>query len=91
MSRLSAPVMVMVVVVLIFASTLVESTVNGDGSPGAVPAPARVYPDLWVSDAFYRALANFTVRAAENTACRQQSEMYEKNLQNYTSWAVRSK
>jgi hypothetical protein len=46
---------------------------------------------LWASDLFYRALANFTVRNIGSTACRKQSDMYDRNLRNHTNWAVRSK
>eukprot|EP00102_Acyrthosiphon_pisum_P024389 XP_016661599.1 PREDICTED: nose resistant to fluoxetine protein 6-like isoform X2 [Acyrthosiphon pisum] len=46
-------------------------------------------PGLWLSDLFYRALANFTLRRADSTACRRQSAMYEAHLSNHTSWAVR--
>lgn len=48
-----------------------------------------IFPDSWVSDLFYRALANFTMRRVGNTACQQQVDMYVKHLQNYTDWAVR--
>lgn len=47
-------------------------------------------PSTWVSDLFYQGLANFSVRNVGSTACRRQTEMYERNLRNYTSWAVRS-
>ncbi|CAI6373319.1 unnamed protein product [Macrosiphum euphorbiae] len=46
-------------------------------------------PGLWLSDLFYRALANFTLGRAESTVCRRQSALYEKHLSNHTSWAVR--
>ncbi|KAF0752063.1 nose resistant to fluoxetine protein 6-like isoform X1, partial [Aphis craccivora] len=46
-------------------------------------------PDLWVSDLFYRALANFTLRRAAGTECRRQTAVYERDLRNHTSWAVR--
>ncbi|XP_060841889.1 nose resistant to fluoxetine protein 6-like [Rhopalosiphum padi] len=46
-------------------------------------------PDVWVSDMFYRALANFTLRRAPDTDCRRQSAVYETHLRNHTSWAVR--
>lgn len=50
-----------------------------------------IYPDLWISDLFYQALANFTVRNVGSTACQKQGKMYEKHLQNHTNWAVKSK
>lgn len=50
-----------------------------------------VYPVSWVSDLFYQALANFTVRNVGSTACQKQAKMYDEHLRNYTSWAVRSK
>ncbi|KAL4143275.1 hypothetical protein QTP88_005626 [Uroleucon formosanum] len=46
-------------------------------------------PDLWLSDLFYRALANFTLWQADGEACRRQSTMYKEHLSNHTSWAVR--
>jgi len=49
-----------------------------------------IFPDSWVSDLFYRALANFTMRRVGSTACQQQVDMYVKHLKNYTDWAVRS-
>jgi len=48
-------------------------------------------PGVWLSDLFYRALANFTLRRADSTACRRQTAVYEGHLSNHTSWAVRSK
>lgn len=50
-----------------------------------------IFPGSWISEMFYEALANFTIRDFGNTACQKQSEMYDINLQNYTSWAVKSK
>jgi hypothetical protein len=47
-------------------------------------------PDSWISDLFYRGLANFTMRRVGSTACQQQVDMYVKHLQNYSDWAVRS-
>jgi len=49
-----------------------------------------VIPDLWVSDLFYRALANFTVSRVGSTACKRQTDIYVTNLRNYTHWAVKS-
>ncbi|KAL5241660.1 hypothetical protein ACI65C_009070 [Semiaphis heraclei] len=46
-------------------------------------------PGIWLSDLFYRALANFTLLQADGTACRRQSALYEGHLSNHTSWAVR--
>ncbi|XP_026810739.1 O-acyltransferase like protein-like [Rhopalosiphum maidis] len=46
-------------------------------------------PDSWISDLFYRGLANFTMRRVGSTACQQQVDMYVKHLQNYSDWAVR--
>lgn len=46
-------------------------------------------PGSWVSDLFYQALANFTIRHVENTGCLKQVEIYDNSLRNYTSWAVR--
>ncbi|KAL5241672.1 hypothetical protein ACI65C_009082 [Semiaphis heraclei] len=46
-------------------------------------------PGSWVSDLFYQALANFTVRHIGSSECRKDVELYDNNLRNYTSWAVR--
>uniref|UniRef100_A0A2H8TW21 Nose resistant to fluoxetine protein 6 n=1 Tax=Melanaphis sacchari TaxID=742174 RepID=A0A2H8TW21_9HEMI len=48
-----------------------------------------IFPDSWVSDLFYRALANFTIQGVGSTACQRQVDMYVKHLWNYTNWAVR--
>jgi hypothetical protein len=69
-------------IVLIVAITRVQ--INGQTSN------TQVKPELWVSDLFYRALANFTVRNVGSTACQEQSEMYDRNLRNYTHWAIKS-
>lgn len=50
-----------------------------------------VYPKLWISNLFYKALVNFTVRDGRSTACQNQVKMYEQHLWNYTNWAVQSK
>lgn len=63
-----------------------STAVSESTGPGSVS-----YPETWVSDLFYRALANYTVRNVGSTACRTQSAMYEQNLRNYTRWAVESK
>jgi len=47
-------------------------------------------PGPWISDLFHRALFNFSIKHVGSTACRTQSDMYNKHLQNHTSWAVRS-
>ncbi|XP_026815118.1 nose resistant to fluoxetine protein 6-like isoform X3 [Rhopalosiphum maidis] len=46
-------------------------------------------PDPWIPDLFYRALSDFSVKNVGSTACRTQSDMYDRHLRNYTSWAVR--
>ncbi|XP_025193565.1 nose resistant to fluoxetine protein 6-like [Melanaphis sacchari] len=46
-------------------------------------------PGSWVSDLFYQALANFTVRHVGSIDCRKHAEIYDNSLRNYTSWAVR--
>ncbi|XP_060877768.1 O-acyltransferase like protein-like [Metopolophium dirhodum] len=48
-----------------------------------------IYPESWVSDLFYRALVNFTIQHVGSSACQRQVDMYVRNLQNYTDWAVR--
>lgn len=47
-------------------------------------------PETWISDLFYQALANFTVWDVGSSACRVQSDLYDRHLRNHTSWAVRS-
>ncbi|XP_060865863.1 nose resistant to fluoxetine protein 6-like [Metopolophium dirhodum] len=51
--------------------------------------PDAGIPGSWVSDLFYQALANFTVRHVGSSECRKQVEIYDNSLRNYTSWAVR--
>eukprot|EP00102_Acyrthosiphon_pisum_P008731 XP_003245760.3 PREDICTED: nose resistant to fluoxetine protein 6 [Acyrthosiphon pisum] len=78
-------------------SPQLPSALNGSGAafpPGNgenVPPPKDddIYPESWVSDLFYRALANFTIQRVGSSACQRQVNMYVKNLQNYTDWAVR--
>ncbi|XP_022177145.1 uncharacterized protein LOC111038383 [Myzus persicae] len=64
---------------------------NGDGTDHNFQrdTTADLIPGTWLSDLFYRALANFTLGRADNTACRRQSAVYEEHLSNHTSWAVR--
>jgi hypothetical protein len=47
-------------------------------------------PDPWIPDLFYRALSDFSVKNVGSSACRTQSDMYDRHLRNHTSWAVRS-
>jgi len=62
------------------------------GNRENVPQPkdGEIYPESWISDLFYRALVNFTIQRVGSSACQRQVDMYVKNLQNYTDWAVRS-
>ncbi|XP_050052902.1 nose resistant to fluoxetine protein 6-like isoform X1 [Aphis gossypii] len=46
-------------------------------------------PGPWISDLFNRALFNFSIKHVGSSACRTQSDMYDRHLQNHTSWAVR--
>ncbi|CAH1712056.1 unnamed protein product [Aphis gossypii] len=46
-------------------------------------------PGPWISDLFHRALFNFSIKHVGSSACRTQSDMYDRHLQNHTSWAVR--
>lgn len=53
-------------------------------------AQAESLSGSWISELFYQALVNFTVRHVGSSACRAQSDMYDRHLKNHTSWAVRS-
>ncbi|CAI6366861.1 unnamed protein product [Macrosiphum euphorbiae] len=55
----------------------------------AVSAADVHLPRQWISELFHQALANFTVRHVGSSTCRLQSDMYDRHLQNHTSWAVR--
>jgi len=73
-----------------------SSALNGSGvaflDKGAL-GPLRdddIYPESWISDLFYRALVNFTVQNVGSSACQRQVNMYVRNLQNHTDWAVKS-
>lgn len=70
---------------------LASAGCNGGGPSPATPVFPADFPGMWISDVFYEALANFTVRDVGSTACRKQSETYDRHLRNYTNWAVRSK
>lgn len=83
---MSAAAVVGLFVVLLSAVRSSDSQV--DGIPAA--AIADRLPGPWISELFNRALANFTVRNVGNSACRTQSAMYDRQLLNHTSWAVRS-
>lgn len=88
-SSLSSSLIMLVVI----AFALVNGqTTNGGHSPDFPGnSDAIVFPESWVSDMFNKALVNFTVRGIGSTSCQKHSELYDKNLQNYTSWAVKSK
>lgn len=73
------------------AATSVGSPDSKDDRLKSSRSVPRDVPGLWASDLFYRALANFTVRNVGTAECRQQVDVYETNLRNHTSWAVRSK
>lgn len=72
------------------------SALNGSSAafPGngqmAPPKDDDVYPESWISDLFYRALANFTIQRVGSSACQRQVDMYVRNLRNFSDWAVRS-
>lgn len=70
-----------------FNGSSVAFPVDGESAP---PKDDDIYPELWVSDLFYRALGNFTIQRVGSTACQRQVDMYVRNLRNYTDWAVRS-
>lgn len=82
----------MAVVVLALALALAES--NGQAfkvkSPLAI-SDSMAFPGSWVSDMFYEVFANFTVRDVGTIDCQKHSDIYDVNLKNYTSWAIRSK
>jgi len=93
------PPAVVAIVLIVLLSTehccdaaQVTSSSNESSMPSnAVPStPEMDIPGSWVSDLFYQALANFTLRHAGSSECRKQAEIYDNHLRNYTSWAVRS-
>jgi len=62
-----------------------------DDESDQIPAMAsQCLRGPWISELFYQALVNFTVRNIGSSACRAQSDMYDRHLRNNTSWAVRS-
>jgi len=72
-----------------------SSVLNGSGvaflgKDENVPLEDDIYPETWISDLFYRALVNFTIQHLGSSACQRQVDMYVRNLQNHTDWAVRS-
>jgi len=90
MSRLSMPTIAFLALALqIVLLRSADGTSRADVDDHVMQRDTRI-PDLWVSDLFYRALANFTLRRAAGTECRRQTAVYERDLRNHTSWAVRS-
>lgn len=63
---------------------------SSDGQVQPEVVVADDLPEAWISKLFYQALANFTVRDVGSSACRIQSNLYDRHLRNHTSWAVRS-
>lgn len=90
MSRLSMPTIAFLALALqIVLLRSADGTSSTDVDDHVKQRDTRI-PDLWVSDLFYKALANFTLRRAADTECRRQTAVYERDLSNHTSWAVRS-
>ncbi|CAI6365150.1 unnamed protein product [Macrosiphum euphorbiae] len=83
--------------IALFASVLLSVLLQSADGAGADfgdhilqrDAATDQIPGLWLSDLFYKALANFTLRWADGPSCRRQSALYEEHLSNHTSWAVR--
>ncbi|XP_026815122.1 nose resistant to fluoxetine protein 6-like [Rhopalosiphum maidis] len=73
--------------VVLLAILLAIRSSDGQFEPAA--AVADGLPGPWISELFYQALANFTVRNVGSSACRIQSDLYDRHLRNHTSWAVR--
>ncbi|XP_016662452.1 nose resistant to fluoxetine protein 6 [Acyrthosiphon pisum] len=67
------------------------AVMNMDDKIDRIPevAIANGLPGPWISELFHRALSNFTIRHVGSAACRTQSDMYDRNLRNHTSWAVK--
>lgn len=79
-------------VTVLFTLVLAESSDQAINESSAfTKSSEKLYPEFWVSDLFYKALANFTVKNVGSIACQNQGDMYDKHLQNHTNWAVKSK
>lgn len=90
--KMSSYLTVVLCAALFFATTAVSGSLRNTKNDDLKSSSSfSEIPGSWVSDLFYRALTNFTVRNVGTTNCRKQVEMYETNLRNHTSWAVRSK
>lgn len=72
----------------LFAIFLTARSSDGQVQPEVIVADDL--PETWISELFYQALANFTVRDVGSSACRIQSDLYDRHLRNHTSWTVRS-
>lgn len=83
----SSSVVGLALVLVLSDGLLVNSEPTTAPAKGSLDA---VYPGPWLSELFYQALANFTVRNVGSTVCQKQSRMYDMHLQNHTNWAVRS-
>ncbi|XP_027849118.2 uncharacterized protein LOC114128739 [Aphis gossypii] len=89
MSRLSMPTIAFLALALqIVLLRSADGTSRTDVDDHVMQRDTRI-PDLWVSDLFYRALANFMLRQAAGTKCRRQTAVYGMDLGNHTSLAVR--
>lgn len=90
------PLAVVAIALIVFLSTECSNGQVASNSESFVAlnfgasTPDADIPGSWVSDLFYQALANFTVRHVGSSECRKQVEIYDNSLRNYTSWAVRS-
>lgn len=81
-------------VIVLFGLVLVKSKdlqVHTESSLVITESSRTVYPELWISDLFYQALVNFTVRDVGSIACQKQGSIYDRYLRNHTNWAVKSK
>lgn len=49
------------------------------------------YPKTWIADLFYETLKDFMVSGnVGNSACRRQTNMYRRHLENGSHWAIQS-
>lgn len=69
--------------------TVVVATTNAKVEPETDTTLS--YPKPWLADLFYDALRDFAISSdVGSSACRSQTLMYRKHLENGSHWAVQS-
>lgn len=95
MARTLRPLVAAFVLPCLVAGLSYDNTDRNGSSHGVAAtsdAPTTsAYPTVWLADLFYEALRDFAVsKDLGNSACRRQTHMYVKHLENGSHWAAQS-